>query len=220
MSSLRSILFIGNSYTFGHDMPHIVAELAANHPEAANLHCEWIAQGGVTLEWHTQNVHTFAQLHKRSWDTVVLQEHSLRPVASVSRMLAAGECLASAVRENGARSCLFLTWARAHRPAMLHHLENSYRELARRIQAPVVPVGAAWAAAMKLPESIRPVLYEDDRSHPTFDGSYLTACVFFCHLTGHSCRNLPYRGKPASPAAQTLQQIAEETVAQSAKDFA
>jgi len=93
---------------------------------------------------------------------------------------------------------------------MQDRLSSGYVEIGREIGAVVAPVGLAWQSARAADDAV--ALWDSDGSHPSREGSYLTACVFF----GVICRESPevtryFGGLPAG-TAELLQRIAAETV--------
>lgn len=213
----QRILFIGNSYTYCNELPKMVAQLAA---EAGRNDVEvvQVASPGVTLEWHAKNKETRTALAK-TWDSVVLQEHSIRPIEDTPKMVQAATALYARFAETGAQTVLFMTWARQHFPEMQAGLARVYTALAECIGARVAPVGLAWQAALSADPSL--MLYTSDRSHPTPLGSYLAACVFYATFFGESPVGLPAKLMTAGnivlvelseTQARLLQSVAWDTV--------
>jgi hypothetical protein len=89
-------------------------------------------------------------------------------------------------------------------PAVLKHLA------AALTGATVAHVGEAWAA-FRATESVTPparsALFQNDGSHPSPEGTYLAACVFYATLYGKSPVGLPAEGIPAARAKE-LQALA------------
>ena len=98
------VLFIGNSYTYYHRMPELVAALAASGTPGARLVCESVTEGGMTLEWHAHNDETLRAIRQGGWDAVVMQEQSTRPVRMRDRMLKFGQFLAQEAESIGAQT--------------------------------------------------------------------------------------------------------------------
>ena len=71
------VLFVGNSYTAGNDLPAMFTQLAVSggHRVGAGL----LAQGSWTLADHASSKATATKLASTQWDTVVLQEQSQLP---------------------------------------------------------------------------------------------------------------------------------------------
>jgi hypothetical protein len=184
-----NVLFIGNSYTFCNRMPWMLSTLAAAAEPPHNIAVDMVAEGGRSLAWHVENAATLEAIRKGGWDTVVLQDHSLGPIWHRGRTLGATRTLDAEVRKAGARTVLYMTWAREHLPEMHGKLTRAYREFANELGAVVAPVGLAWHRALVAGPELP--LFTDDGSHPTPTGSYLIACVFYATLTGASPVGLP-----------------------------
>src|SRR5262245_8464788 len=85
-----------------------------------------------------------------------------------------------AIKTAGAKTVLYMTWARQHAPATQKALTDAYTAIGRELAATVVPVGTAWQQFLRRHD--RPALYDKDGSHPSPAGSYLAACVFLATL--------------------------------------
>lgn len=214
------VLFVGNSYVYGHDLPLLFAALSAagNHPVKTAM----VASGGWHLSQHVDSAKTLKHIQAQSWDVVVLQEHSVTPTHTSSRQketIPAATQLAEAIRAQGANPLLFMTWGRQHGlpeenfadfTAMQRALETGYQEVGEAIQAPVAPVGLAWERALAADPDIQ--LWEADGSHPSLVGSYLAACVFYAVIHQESPVGLSYTASLPAAQASWLQHIAAQTV--------
>lgn len=188
--SPQKILFVGNSYTYYWNLPQQVALLAGS--KGISMTTRQSTSGGVNLGLHLEgkrNLKTLQLIEAESFDAVVLQDYSIRPVLEADSTLYYGKLLAEAAQSKGARIYLYLTWARENNPLMQQHLDETYLQLAKAISATIVPVGPAWQLALQQRPGIR--LFEPDGSHPSPLGSYLSACVFYGILTGRSPLGLP-----------------------------
>jgi hypothetical protein len=113
------------------------------------------------------------------------------------------------IRAAGARTVLYLTWARKYAPQTQQSITSAYRTIGSEIGATVVPVGVVWQEALR--QRGCPVLYDKDGSHPTLAGSYLAACVFFGTLFGKRPGGWRPEGVDATDAA-LLQRAAAAAV--------
>jgi hypothetical protein len=181
MPSCR-ILFIGNSYTACNNLAGMVAELAGSAEPPSKVETQQLTPGGVTLEWHFGQPQTLETIRQGKWDFVVLQDHSLRPVDAPAKTLEYGLKLDEAVRASGAKTVLYMTWARQHLPEMQETLKAGYLGVAEKTGARVAPVGLAWQKALRSDPTL--VLHTEDKSHPNVAGTYLAACVFHVTLFG------------------------------------
>lgn len=214
------VLFIGNSYTFVNDLPATLAELA--RAGGHTLETGMAADGGWTLAQHAASAATLDLLAAQRWDYVVLQEQSQAPSdprARSAAMYPAVRTLAEKIRRARATPLLFQTWG--HRggwpemgmpnyASMQAQIGKGYRGIASELNVQVVPAGDAWARALGSDPSVE--LWQADGSHPTEQGTYLAACVFYAAIFGESPEGLSFHGGLSQESAQQLQTIAADTV--------
>lgn len=210
------VLFIGNSFTFFHEMPKMVAELAKAGKQRP-LRFVQVTPGGYTHERHWKDGKALAAIQSRKWDFVVLQEQSLGPIVNRESMFEYGKKLDEEIRKQGAKTLLYMTWAYQDKPGDQAALSNAYLELAKAVSAEVVPVGSAWEQAIQADKNR--TLHENDKRHPNVIGSYLAACVFYATIYGQSPEGLPGKiGKLTDDEALPLQAIAWKVVADADED--
>jgi hypothetical protein len=211
------VLFIGNSYTSVNDLPSTFEQLAESGGQAASTGMQ--APGGYTLQDHVRDSDTAAQIAASpAWTFVVLQEQSEIPsIAQLreSRMYPAALHLIGQVRSGGSTPLLFETWA--HRAgwagngipdyhSMQAAIDEGYAALGGLGNAEVVPVGEIWNAA--LGRNPAPDLWQSDGSHPTVEGTYLAACVFYLAIFQRSPVGLGYHDGLSDETAARDQQLA------------
>ena len=68
-----SILFIGNSFSYYHSLPKLIAHFA-QVSDCGNLVVDGVFRGGATLKMLWDDGEALRKLHSRTWDYVVLQE--------------------------------------------------------------------------------------------------------------------------------------------------
>ena len=115
---------------------------------------------------------------------MVLQEQSTLPVKNAKRMHENVRLFDEAIKNEGAKTVLYMTWARRNAPDSQQAITDAYSSIGKELGAIVIPVGVAWQTFLGKHET--PVLHDRDGSHPTLAGSYLAACVFFATLFGES----------------------------------
>jgi hypothetical protein len=172
------MLFIGNSFTQRNDLPGLLAQLAA----ARDLHIahDLISVGGASLRTHWNAGRAAQAIASGSYDYVVLQEQSMLPVKNAQRMAENVRLFDNSIKLAGAKSVLYMTWARRNTPETQQAITDAYNTVGDELGAIVVPVGLVWKRF--LTKHDRPVLHDRDHSHPTLAGSYLAACVFLAAL--------------------------------------
>lgn len=172
-----NVLYIGNSYTYSHGMPTVVSAMARSAGSPRQLHAREVTIPGATLQQHWESGAAKRAIHERKWDYVVLQEQSMLPIEQRERMYSYVRLFDNEIRLSGARTVLFVTWARRENPESQAALDAAYTAVAEELGALVAPVGPAWAFARLRIPGVQ--LYEGDGSHPTPVGAYLTACVLY-----------------------------------------
>lgn len=209
-----SVLFVGNSFTFTHDLPSMVTGLGRS--AGLPITTDSITQGGQRLSYHVQNEDTLPLIESQTWDYVVLQGHSLETIDDLEGFLQNGQTLVDWIESAGAKPLLYETWARSpihtiyNEPGfpystpdeMQEAVSAGYEELSALTGGRVVPAGQAWQALWSS-DSIGVVYpWGPDEYHPSIAGTYLNASVFFLAMTGLSL-----------DALEGEQPVDEETVA-------
>jgi hypothetical protein len=203
------VLFIGNSFTARNDLPGMVAELAS--AAGTRLEHRLISAGGASLRMHWNKGEALRAIRAGGYDYVVLQEQSTLPVKNAQRMHENVRLFDVEIRGAGARTALYMTWARRHAPESQSAITDAYASVGQEIGATVVPAGVAWERFLRAHD--RPVLHDRDGSHPTPAGTYLAACVFFATLFGRTPVGLPASVDGLTPAdAKLMQRTAWATV--------
>lgn len=194
-----------------------------------NVQVGMSAQGGVTLTDHVNSSETLEKIAASKWDFVVLQEQSQIPAVDQSRnnqMYPAARFLVNQIKEAGGVPILFLTWA--HRDgwrengfpdfkSMQFKIDRGYLQIAHELLTAVAPVGYAWLLATGQNPGL--TLWQEDGSHPTLQGTYLAACVFYAAIFLQSPFGLSYTADLPKETALFLQQIAGITVLNNPADW-
>ena len=173
------ILMLGNSFTYFHDMPKILAALLPADVAAQT-------RGGAFLAEHLDpqcelGAQTLHFLKEEKWDYVVLQDHSRGPSHRKELFQTTVDQLCPLIRAAGAKPILYATWAYKEGSEKLKDvdmtynafsdaLRASYHEAAERNGALVADVGRAFDALRRLVN-----LYEADDYHPSEAGSLIAA---------------------------------------------
>lgn len=179
------VLFIGNSFTFEHDLPQLFADIArqAGH----DVHVDMIAEGGAHLADNLVDRDVFDLVDAYDPQMLVLQDFStvalLPETATQSRRAFAQFCRLPVPR------ILFATWARqeGHKlyrqvgmpatPAEMtslthqHYTARVCPDLAAHRITKTAAVGRAWSLGDGLP------LHREDGYHASLTGAWLSALV-------------------------------------------
>jgi hypothetical protein len=134
-------------------------------------------------------------------------------------MVPAVRLLDGKIAETGAEPVLFLTWASRDGllsagyedyAAMQAGIEAGYLEVGSEIGAMVAPAGVAWQRALE--QNPQLALWQRDGIHPSPEGTYLAARVFYATLLGQSPEGASYLAGLPEETARFLQAVAAETV--------
>ena len=176
------ILCIGNSFTARNDLPALVAQLA--RARGQQLQHQLISAGGASLRMHWNKGDAQRAIAQTRYDYVVLQEQSTLPLKNPQRFHENVRLFDQAIKSAGAKTALYLTWARQNAPETQAALTDAYTIIGAELGARIIPAGIAWQNFIR--QHHAPVLHDKDQSHPTLAGSYLAACVFFAVLFDES----------------------------------
>ncbi|MEO8589003.1 MAG: SGNH/GDSL hydrolase family protein [Flavobacteriales bacterium] len=224
-----SVLFLGNSYTSVNDLPNTFRQLALSL--GTEVEVTMYAPGGYTLEDHKFDPATRNLIASQPWDFVVLQEQS--QLGAFPSMGQTAPQLAQLIEANNECTwpVLYMTWGRENGDAqscvsypfmctyesMQQALRDNYLNTAVESNAFAAPVGVAWKHVRDDYPWID--LYQDDGSHPTVEGTYLAACVFYCTLFRQSCAGAYFQAGLPIATAVILRDVATATVLDSAETW-
>ena len=193
------VLFVGNSYTYGYNLAHIVSIISAE--TSTKLITRKSTIGGASLREHWRGgreLETKKMIAEGDFDIVVLQDFSMSAIQAPDSTLKYVKLFSEYSNSYGAKTYLFNTWAREKVPQFQDEINEIYGQAASENGAVRVPVGAAWALA----QDLRPMvdLYTSDGSHPNELGTMLSASVFVRVICGELPEALPtlYRIEDAS----------------------
>lgn len=204
VSAPARILFVGNSYTFANG--GLGLHLRGFYSSAVpgdSIETLELTAGGATLQNHWNNPQVTDAIAGGTWDMVVMQEQSTRPVVGPTLMFQYADSLGDLAVAGGVEPAFLMTWARMNDPEMIVDLEAAYRYAASLSGALALPVGLAFSrSAMESPEIL---LYESDGSHPNSRGTYLAVCVLYAFIWGDSPVGVEYVNDPSITVPERLQ---------------
>lgn len=227
-AQVKSVLWIGNSYTATNNLPNLVYQLALSGGDTITYDSN--TPGGYTFMDHWSSLTTQLKITQQPWDYVVLQAQSQEPSWDSSYvtnwLYPYGEAFDSVIHLNDSctQMMFYMTWGRkngdaqfcAQYPAvctyqgMQDQLTHRYLHLAHTNNAIVAPCGEAWRDVIATTPTFD--LYSPDESHPSLHGSYLNACVFYASIYRRSPVGLTYYAGLPIADAQFLQQVAASCV--------
>ena len=214
------VLFIGNSYTQVNDLPTLFSELALS--KGKHPFVDTKANGGFSFQSHVNDPMTFSKILEKKWNYVVLQAQSQEPSFPYSQVTTAtlpfAKILSDSIYANNycSQPLYYMTWGRQNGDPqwdsintfykMNDRLRAGYMRFMEASEASVAPVGVAWRYVRDNYPAIN--LYSSDGSHPSLEGSYLAACVFYAAIYRETPVNATYFSSVLPSTAAILQNAA------------
>ncbi len=217
------ILFLGNSFTFYHDLPSQVASFSAADDRPVRV--DAVLQGGYHLDRYLDPGDPYGadvsiRLKHLKYEYFIAQEQSSCPITDPGRYEAAVVRLDGIARERGAELALFETWGYHDKHAQTGQFGGSFamEEKLRAETAAVagktgrkwLPVGYAFSECAKQYPGM--YLYDSDYKHPGVCGTYLAAAVIYGGLFGRDPEKIAFDGGISAPVAAKLRKVAKETL--------
>ena len=224
-----TILFVGNSLTFVHDVPAMLVNIASS--DRANttrlaVKADTYPNGDLHLLLAKTAALAWVQAHHP--DVVVLQEHDLwyEPQGNLDFAVKNASEWSDALKPLGVTPVLFEVWADGDGSDAYtsqdyaafglspdkdaQNAAESTDRIAQQFGFAEARVGEAFERARQTKGA--PDVYGPDHHHASVAGAYLAALVFYQHFTGRSGQEAAYRpwGLSAGDAAK-LVQVSEAT---------
>lgn len=218
MKKQYSILFIGNSMTYYHDMPTAIFEKMAASA-GFDVTVRSVTAGGRFLWEHLSLDDEPARAAKAAlaadkagvYDFVVLQEGMPDLYTRTESFYGAVRTMAGRIRDLGAKPVLYARMGNKRGNPELDDPACTYEHVYQTIvkahetisQELDIPVAWAVRAAYEMNEGPLPFdLYDSDRSHPSYAGSYVATLCVFTALFGADPTMITYDGElPPDQAA-------------------
>ncbi len=213
----KSVAMYGNSFThYNKGLPKRLHDLTRsilpNNAEGYTYRS--MTRSGAYLSSHEDNLQY--QSTRQLWDVVVFQGHSMEPISPKQsqreKFEKSAKTMAKIAHRSGSKVVYFMTWARKAHPEQTQALSKAYQDIAKETGGFVAPVGLAFAESIKKYPEIE--LYRHDGKHPSVEGTYLAAAVFFATLYNRSPLGgaIPVNSKMSDKTARRLQMVAWDTV--------
>src|SRR5688572_20830144 len=126
-----SVLFIGNSFSARNELPGLIAKMAA--VKGKRIHHKLISAGGASLRRHWNAASARKEIANGRYDYVVLQEQSTLPIKNAERFYENVRLFDEAVKAAGAKTMLYMTWARQNASESQKELTAAYSTIGREL---------------------------------------------------------------------------------------
>jgi hypothetical protein len=228
VASPESIMWVGNSFFYYNNSLH-------NHfgnlvrSAGQRVSSTSVTIGGSGLDWHDMasllrpdglGRYSFVgdndiRFNKKAkFDTTIMMDCSQCPIHPQLGAVFHETVKKDAVllKEKGIQPVLFMSWAYKGKPDMTAPLAEQYTLAANANDALVIPAGLAFANALAKDATLE--LYQDDKRHPSLEGTYLAACTSYAALYGKSPIGLSYTAGLPAERVKLLQTAAWEATQQ------
>lgn len=220
----KSILIIGNSYTYSNDLPFVLKSISESNGKDVYIASHSI--GGATFQQHSVNSTLLNLIKSRTWDYVLIQGQSQEPSFSDyqvnTQSLPYLKIVADSVYSNNFCTDLqlFMTWGRENGDpqwgpistydGMQTRLYDGYMRMADSVAASVSPVGQVWRAM----RTSNPAngLYVSDGSHPSYLGTYLAAATIYSTIFRELPATNSYIGNATSTFLNEVRLLIDQEV--------
>ncbi len=220
------ILFIGNSYTYYNNMPENIFGAIAK-AAGYKFNVKRLTKGG----WYLINSanasdslgsQVDAELKAKKYDYVVLQGQSTCPALEPAKFYDGVRNLLVKVKENGATPILYCTWGRKTGNNVLNQnnwtneimtwkIAAAYEAIGKELGIDVAYVGLAFHDVYTNNES-EVDIYDADRTHPSYSGSFLAALTIFSKITGVDPAKVRYNGNLTPSVTDIMRNAAYKAV--------
>ncbi len=208
----QNVLFVGNSHTrFNQGIDFYLKGFLANLNLPYETFIERSAFDGFTLDDHLENNTTLTKLGSKEWDIIILQENTFKATNDKLGAKVGMENFRFAINNNNTKLYLFLTWAYEDEPSMLPKITETYEETSSLLKANVVPVGIAFKNFKDI-NGAAINLYNADGIHPSIEGSFLAASMFYYAIYEQDPTSNSYNGLLDEQTALLLKQTAKEVI--------
>lgn len=183
----KRILFIGNSFTFGGNVPLQVQNIALTAAPSVRYEVVSVVRGGTTLQEHIMETAALETIRLGGWDVVVLQDASVMSFTTDRRrmMRDAATILAREAQEQGAKVLYFAHWSpggwEQEQDLWRGNLtiDETYRSIVQQTGGHVAHAGLVWFQAH---EAGMDGLYSPDGHHSSVKGAWAAALAIVAAL--------------------------------------
>ena len=219
------ILFVGNSHTFYNNFSGMFVNIVEAKGKKSSVY--ELSQGYYTLKKFSDledkgGALLDKTLNKQAWDIVVLQENSQEALSETADedMFPYARILDEKIRARGGQTAFFMTWAprdglkdgikKRSREELQQIMAANYMEIADELGSLLIPAGIGFMRCAELYPEIE--LWDNDRRHPSPEGSYLAACTAYALLYQELPENCSYTATLEKDIAIKLQEIAADLI--------
>lgn len=185
-----NVLLIGNSSIYYNNMPKMLESIA--YENGVFMKTKLVAKGGYSLQDHWDKGGIEKVLDSLDWDYVILNEqsafgeaHLVNGEFKVKESLSFYETVRnydSKIRKKETKMIVLSLYPKKRAPNTDREiLDYSYMKIAKELNILIAPVSYVWQDYSN--NNNNNELYNEDNSHPSAIGSFITANVLFSTIT-------------------------------------
>jgi hypothetical protein len=216
------ILFIGNSITYYNQMPAIFKTMA--FASGKNIYVgKWVHPGAMLADFAKSPV-AEQSIQQKKWDYVILQDgdYSIIESSEHKRLAQSVNYLKDLILKNNPNTKILFQLLYSLKDGIksdklnynyetfTEKIVDGTRQFAKKYALNIVPVGSAWNEVIENNPEIN--LYEADKMHPAYAGSFLIACVYYSTIFQETCVDNPFNGSLSVEEATVLKKAASKIV--------
>ena len=189
--SAKSVLFIGNSFSFYWNMPTLFEKIAESEGVIFDVYSATESGASLKNHWFSEKKSQAIELIKsKKWDYVILHDHSLATIEKLEEFKIYTTNFCEMVSGLGAEPILLMTWAYKSDINMINIISKQYKSIGSDLKVKVCPIGEIFHQSRLKRADIN--LFSDEK-HPSPDGSYLIALSLYKFISGNSISNITGR---------------------------
>ncbi len=189
------LLFVGNSHSYYHDLPQLVASLIEFGRPSKKVYVESLR---VSFLEDVAAPRFNEKLKSVEWDAVILQAQKISSSGKYLYSTTEGVQFAREAKEAGCAVYFFAEWGLQGDRDNAMQTHEIYRTMAQESNATLIPVGQVWQRALENSPDLP--LYSSDGNHQLRLGASLTALTIAGYLSRTSPKQYAvYQDSAATP---------------------
>lgn len=172
------LLFVGNSLTYGNNLPHLVEKEAG--AMGISLSTTMIANGNYALIDHWNDGLVQKEIEKGHYHFVIIQQGPSSQAEGRRMLIEDGKKYADLCKDHGSVLCYFMVWPAREYYHTFDDVIKNHQDAARLNKAVLIPVGEVWKKHFD--ENNDFDYYGNDGFHPSLKGSQRAAEIIVSTL--------------------------------------
>jgi ABC-type glycerol-3-phosphate transport system substrate-binding protein len=170
-----TLLFVGNSLTYSHNMPQMVADFAKTY--GRHIKTETLALPNYALVDHLADGKVQGMIASKKYKFVIVQQGPSSQTEGRTLLLEAAPVFKKMCNDNGAELAFYMVWPAYEHYRNFNGVIRNYTDAATLNNAILCPVGTVWKEYIDRTGDLS--YYDSDLFHPSVKGSQVAAEVIY-----------------------------------------